>query len=66
MKAVDDWLELVDVVGEIENHETGVVQGDLTDKSIFVVVNTNLLLCLQEKNSYYGPIFPQQINLPLI
>jgi len=45
----DDVLELVDVVGEVENHETRILQSNLTDESIFVVVNTNLLLRLQQQ-----------------
>ena len=46
-QTADDLLELVDVVCEIKNHESRVVQRYLADKSVFVVVNTNLLFRLQ-------------------
>ena len=47
----DDVLELVDVIGEIEDHQSSVLQSNLTDKSILVVVNANLLLRLRPQHT---------------
>ena len=46
-----DVLELVDVVGEVEDHESSVLQSNLTDQSILVVVNANLLLRLRRQHT---------------
>ena len=42
-------LELVDVIGEVEDHETRVLQSNLADETIFVSVNANLLLRLYQQ-----------------
>jgi len=46
----NDVLKLVDVVGEVKNHQSCVLQSDLTDEAIFVVVNANLLLRLRQQH----------------
>ena len=47
----DAVLELVDVVGEVEDHQSSVLQSDLTDQSIVVVVNADLLLRLRRQHT---------------
>ena len=45
-------LELVDVVGQVEDHQSCVLQSNLTHKPIFIVLHTNLLLRLQHHHRH--------------